>query len=146
MSVLWFDGLLTRLEDAGVYFMPEEDGDELLEAAAINHFPHLQVNLAGCAGKQDLLLRLAGVLSFPPYVASNFDALADALGELCQPDAPGLVLLLEHSDSLRRDCPADFKTAMEVLQAASREWAGHGRPLWTFIALDDDEFNALPEP
>ena len=144
MSVLWFDGLLTRLEDAGVYFLPEQDLDELLEAAAVNRFPLLRVNLHGCAGKQDFLLRLAGVLRFPPYVASNFDALADALGELCQPEAPGLVLLLEHSEDLRREAPADVKTAMEVLQAASREWAGHGRPLWTFLAMTEDEFDALP--
>jgi hypothetical protein len=144
MSVLWFDGLLTRLEDAGVYFLPEDDLDELLEAAAVNNFPLLRVNLAGCATKPDLLLRLAGVLRFPPYVANNFDALADALGELCQPDAPGLVLLLEHSDDLRREAPADLKTTMEVLQAASREWAGRGRPLWTFLALVNDEFDALP--
>jgi hypothetical protein len=144
MSVLWFDGLLTRLEDAGVYFLPEDDLDELLEAAAVNTFPHLRVNLAGCTGKPDLLLRLAGVLQFPPYIASNFDALADALGDLCRPDTPGLVVLLEHSEALRRAAPADFKTAMEVLQAASREWAGRGKPLWTFIALADDEFDALP--
>ena len=144
MGVLWFDGLLTRLEDAGVYFLPEQDLDELLEAAAVNRFALLRVNLTGCSGQQDLLLRLAGVLSFPPFVAKDFAALADALGELSQPDAPGLVLLLEHSDDLRREASADFKTAMEVLQAASRDWADHARPLWTFIALSDDEFDALP--
>lgn len=144
MSVLWFDGLLTRLEDAGVYFLPEDDLDELLEAAAVNSFPLLRVNLAGCATKPDLLLRLAGVLHFPPYVANTFDALADAFGDLCQPDAPGLVLLLEHSEDLRREAPADLKTTMEVLQAASREWAMSGRPLWTFLALVNDEFDALP--
>ena len=123
MSVLWFDGLLTRLDDAGVYFLPESDLEELLEAAAVNRFPTLRVNLAGCSGKADLLLRL------------GLDNL---------PDAPGLVLLLEHSEQLRRAAPADFKTAMEVLQAASREWAGRERPLWTFIAMSDGEFDALP--
>ncbi len=123
MAVLWFDGLLTRLEDAGVYFLPEDDLDELLEAAAINRFPLLRVNLAGCRDQQDLLLRM------------GLDKL---------PDAPGLVLLLEHSDDLRRDAPVEFKAAMEVLQAASRDWAMSGRPLWTFIALADDEFDGLP--
>ena len=59
-------------------------------------------------------------------------------------EAHGRVLLLEHSDELRREAPAEFKAAMERLQAASREWAGTGRPLWSFIALADDEFDALP--
>ena len=55
MGVLWFDGLLTRLDDAGVYFLPEPDLDELLEAAAINRFPLLRVNLAGCRDQQEML-------------------------------------------------------------------------------------------
>jgi hypothetical protein len=125
MSVLWFDGLLTRLEDAGVYFLPEDDLDELLEAAAINRFPLLRVNLAGCRDQADLRLRLA----FDPDR---------------QADVPGLVLLLEHSDELRREAPAEFTAAIEGLQAASRDWAASGRPLWTFIALANDEFDALP--
>ena len=123
MGVLWFDGLLTRLEDAGVYFLPEDDLDELLEAAAVNSFPQLRVNLAGCREQQDLLLRL-GMNSLP--------------------DAPGAVLLLEHSEAVRAAAPGEFKTAMEMLQAASRDWAGRGRPLWTFIVLANDEFDALP--
>lgn len=123
MGVLWFDGLLTRLDDAGVYFLPEPDLDELLEAAAINRFPLLRVNLAGCRDPADLLLRMG-------------------LDQL--PDAPGLVLLLEHSEQLRAAAPADFKSAMETLQAASRDWAGRGKPLWTFIAMAEDEFDRLP--
>ena len=122
MGVLWFDGLLTRLDDAGVYFLPEPDLDELLEAAAINRFPLLRVNLAGCRDQADLLLRMG-------------------LDEL--PDAPGLVLLLEHSEQLRAAAPGDFKSTMETLQAASREWAGRGKPFWTFISMAEDEFDAL---
>jgi hypothetical protein len=59
-------------------------------------------------------------------------------------EAQGLVLLLEHSEDLRRDAAAEFKAAMETLQAQSCTWARSGRPLWTFIALADDEFDALP--
>ncbi len=123
MGVLWFDGLLTRLDDAGVYFLPEPDLDELLEAAAINRFPLLRVNLAGCRDAEDLRLRLG-------FAGGHAEA-------------HGLVLLLEHSDQLRAAAPADFKSAMETLQAASREWAGRGKPLWTFIAMAEDEFDAL---
>jgi len=123
MAVLWFDGLLTRLEDAGVYFLPEADLDELLEAAAVNRFVLSRVNLAGCRDLPDLLLRI------------GLDRM---------PDAPGGVLLLEHSDDLRRAAPTEFKAAMEMLQAASQQWVASGRPLWTFIALADDEFDALP--
>ncbi|HMB57720.1 MAG TPA: barstar family protein [Arenimonas sp.] len=143
MSVLWFDGLLTQLDDAGVYFLPDDDVDELLEAAAINRFPCLRVDLRDCADKADLLRRLALALNFPAHFGNNWDALADALGDLRKPDSEGLVLLLENSERLRLHALAEFKTAMEVLQASSRDWARSKRPFWAFIALTDAEFNAL---
>jgi hypothetical protein len=143
MSVLWFDGLLAQTEDAGVYFLPDADVEELLEAAAVNRFPCLRINLRGCEDKADLLLRIAGVLEMPPHVVRNWDALADALGELRAPGTPGQVLLLEHSEHVRAVARDTFKTAMEVLQAASAEWATRGLPLWSFVVLPDAEFDAL---
>lgn len=141
MSVLWFDGLLARVGDAGVYFLPEEDIEELLEAAAVNRFPCLRVNLRGCSDPADLLLRVAGALQFPP--PSELSGLVGALRSLRTPGTPGLVLLLEHSEELRKHATADFKAAMEVLQTASLEWAREKAPLWSFIALSQEEFDAL---
>ena len=141
MGVLWFDGLLAQVSDAGVYFLPEADLDELLEAAAVNDFPCLRVNLRDCVAPADLLLRVAGALQFPP--PADLAGLASALGVLRTPGTPGLVLLLEHSEALRARAVDDFKSAIEALQAASLEWAGMKLPLWTFVALDDAEFDAL---
>jgi hypothetical protein len=143
MSVLWFDGLLTQLQDAGVYFLPDADVDEMLEAAAVNRFPCLRVNLRGCHARQDLLLRLAGMLALPPHVVEAWSDVPMAI-EQGRPDgAPGMVLLLEHSDELRAQSREDFKQAMEALQAASAEWATRGLPLWSFIVVAEDEFDAL---
>lgn len=141
MGVLWFDGLLAQVSDAGVYFLPEADLDELLEAAAVNNFPCLRVNLRDCVAPADLLLRVAGALQFPP--PADLAGLAPALRVLRTPGTPGLVLLLEHSEALRARAVQDFKAAIEALQAASLEWAGLKLPLWTFVALDDAEFEAL---
>ena len=55
MSVLWFDGLLAQSAEAGVYFLPDADVDELLEAAAVNTFPCVRVNLRGCEARADLM-------------------------------------------------------------------------------------------
>jgi hypothetical protein len=141
MGVLWFDGLLAQVSDAGVYFLPEADIDELLEAAAVNRFPCLRVNLRDCIDPADLLLRVAGALQFPP--PADFAGLAAALRVLRVPGSPGLVLLLEHSEQLRAHSTANFKEAMEVLQAASLEWAGVKVPLWSFIAVAEAEFDSL---
>ena len=143
MSITWFDGLLLQRQDAGIYFLPEADIDELVEAAAVNRFACLRVDLRGCDDKAALLERLATTLPLPAHFARNWDALADALGELRGGDVPGVVLLLEHSGAMRRAATADFKRAMEVLQGACREWAGRGVPFWAFVALPDDEFDAL---
>jgi RNAse (barnase) inhibitor barstar len=143
VSVLWFDGLLTQLDDAGIYFLPDDDIEELFEAAAVNRFPCVRVDLRDCADKTELLARIGDALKFPTHVAANFDALADALGDLRVPRLPGFVVLLENTDRLRRHAVGDFKTTMEVLQATSREWAKHQQPFWAFVALDDVEFAGL---
>ena len=141
MGVLWFDGLLAQVSDAGVYFLPESDVDELLEAAAVNRFPCLRVNLRDCVEPADLLLRVAGALQFPP--PADLAGLATALGVLRSPGMPGLVLLLEHSEALRTHALDNFKSAIEVLQAASLEWAQMKLPLWSFVAMDEAEFDAI---
>src|SRR5690242_7277548 len=143
MSVLWFDGLLAQTADAGVYFLPDADVDELLEAAAVNTFPCMRVNLRGCRDRADLMLRLAGVLALPPHRLEDWAELPRAIAEASPPGAAGLVLLVEHSEDLRAHSREEFKLAMEALQAASAEWARAGRPLWSFIVLDEAEFDAL---
>ena len=143
MSVLWFDGLLAQTADAGVYFLPDADVDELLEAAAVNTFPLVRVNLRGCHERADLMLRLAGVLALPPHRLEQWSELPRAIAEASPADTPGLVLLLEHSEALRAQARDEFKQAMEALQAASAEWARRQRPLWSFIVLDEPEFDAL---
>jgi RNAse (barnase) inhibitor barstar len=143
MSVLWFDGMLEQLQDAGVYFLPDADIDELMEAAAVNGYARVRIDLQGCTDKSDLLKRMAAALHFPAHFGHNWDALADALGDLRRGDVPGFVLLFECSQTLRQQAPAEFKIAMEVLQAACRDWAERKTPFWCFIALSEAEFDAL---
>ena len=143
MGVLWFDGLLAQADEAGVYFLPDADVEELLEAAAVNRFPLLRVNLRGCAGEADLKLRLSGALAVPPGLVSEWSELPAALERLRHEDTPGQVLLLEHSEEVRAQAREAFKQAMEALQAASSDWATRGLPLWSFIVLDEATFDAL---
>lgn len=143
MGVLWFDGLLARVEDAGVYFMPEDDVEELLEAASVNRFPCLRANLAGCTGKADLLLRVAGVFEVPPHVVQEWEQLGPALERLRAPDSAGQVLVLEHTGDLRAAALEEFKAAMEALQAVSADWAARGLAFWSFVVVPEREFDAL---
>ena len=143
MGLLWFDGLLQQAEEAGVYFLPDADVDELLEAAAVVRFPLLRVNLRGCQDEADLKLRLSGALAVPPGRVKEWSELPAALQALRHADTPGQVLLLEHSEEVRAHARENFKQAMEALQAASVEWAARGLPLWSFIVLDEATFDTL---
>jgi len=143
MSVLWFDGLLAQTADAGVYFLPDADVDELLEAAAVNTFPVVRANLGGCFDRADLMLRLAGVLALPPHRLEDWAELPRAIAEAAPPDAPGLVLVVEHSEDFRARAREEFKLAMEALQASSVSWAEAGRPLWSFLVVSEADFEAL---
>jgi RNAse (barnase) inhibitor barstar len=126
-----------------VYFLPEADIDELMEAATVNGYARVRIDLHGCADKSVLLARIAEALHFPAHFGHNWDALADALGDLRRGDVPGFVLLFEHSEILRQRAPDEFKIAMEVLQSACRAWAERNTPFWCFIALSEEEFDAL---
>ena len=111
MSVLWFDGLLAQTEDAGVYFLPEADVDELLEAAAVNTFPCLRVNLRGCHGREDLMLRLAGVLALPPHRLEAWSELPRAMSESSPAGTAGMVIVAVNGEAASGDELKDAVTA-----------------------------------
>ena len=83
------------------------------------------------------------MLALPPHVVEGWADVPAAIGQARPADAPGMVLLLEHSEDLRAQATAEFKQAMEALQSASADWATRALPLWSFIVVDEDEFDAL---
>jgi hypothetical protein len=133
------EGLLPPAGEAGVHLVPERDLGPLAAAAATQGLPSVRVDLRGCSTKAEFLQRMSGALGFPPGTVRNWDALADALGDLRRPGAPGLTLLLANGDLLRHASADDFQTALDVLQASAAEWADGRRLLWVFVALPEVE-------
>jgi hypothetical protein len=86
--------------------------------------------LDGPATKRELLDAIAAALAFPGWAGRNWDALADALGDLSwlPPGAYGLVW--RHPRALPR---ADRVTALEVLGEAASASAGTDRPLTVLV-------------
>lgn len=135
MSFSGVDGSPPPADEAGIHLVPEHEIGPLSEAAAARGVPCVRVDLDDCATKRGFLDRMSGALELPAPARRNWDAFADALGDLGRPGAPGLVLLLLHSDRIRRESPGEFQTAMEVLQAASTEWVGRRCLLRVLVAL-----------
>ena len=112
------------------------------DTSAVTFAANLFCDVSQAAGLS-LLQRMAAAFAFPPGFGLNWDSLADALSDLSWLPAEGYVLGLESPGDLREDCPEDFATFVAVLEGASLAWRDAGRPFWSFIALPDDEFEAL---
>jgi hypothetical protein len=132
--------LLQRLSDAsksGVYRASRTD--EILDATQGSALRIVRIGLAGAAGKEALMERIASALEFPRWFGGNWDALEDCLADLSWSKAGGHVLLLEGAQGL----PADERGILaDVLASAAASWAQAKRP---FFAVFLDGPPTLPE-
>ena len=95
--------------------------------------------LAGAAGKDSLMDRIARAMHFPRWFGGNWDALEDCLTDLSWSKAPGHVLLIEDAKALPRD---ERGILVDSLASAAASWAERKRP---FFAVFLDGPPALPE-
>jgi hypothetical protein len=123
---------------SGVYRTPQS-ADGLRERAAAAQLDWLEADLAAATTKTKLLGALAAAGGFPAGFGHNWDALADALGDLSWRPAAGYVLRLSSAPQTQRALGADWHTLLDVLRAAAEEWKARGKP---FVVLIDDA--ALP--
>jgi RNAse (barnase) inhibitor barstar len=85
------------------------------------------------ATKAELLEGFARALRFPDWVGRNWDALADALGDLSWLPAGPHVVVWAGPDELRSAQPESYRTAVEVLRDATERSAGTDRPLTVLL-------------
>lgn len=123
---------------SGVYRTPSQ-GDALRERAVADELAWLEADLADAHTKGRLLAALAAAGTFPASFGHNWDALADALGDLSWRPAAGYVLRLLNTSQIQRNLGTDWDTLLDVLCAAAGEWKARGKP---FVVFVDDA--ALP--
>ena len=90
-------------------------------------FVLFEADIATAHGKGEVLAELARAIKAPDWFGHNWDALADALGDLSWQKAPGYVLLL------RGEQPSD-EILGDVLNATVEFWRLQGKPFWVFFA------------
>ncbi len=144
MNAQPLQALLVEADQAGAFYLTASDLGPLHEAARELGFRCVELDLAGCHDKPALMRAFAEAFEFPDWFGHNWDALADCLGDLDWLPAEGYVLGLQNAHTLRSTDPADYATLVAVLEGACEEWRERGRPFWAFIALPDDQFDALP--
>ena len=92
------------------------------------------VVLGPVGSKAELLDGLAQALEFPGWVGRNWDALADALGDLSWLRPGAKVVVWAGADALRARQPAAYRTALEVLRDGAQRSTVSGRPLTVLLA------------
>jgi len=143
VSVRPLPSLLAESREAGAFFLTERDLEALNSAAREAGLHAVTLDLAGCDGKAGLLRRVAAAFDFPDHFGHNWDALEDCLRDLGWIDAPGYVVGIAHSGALRAASGDDYATFVSILEDSSDYWRERGLPFWAFIALPDDDFEAL---
>ncbi len=117
---------LKNVNEAGVYRLncPMENLRESTEDCGYILF---EANLAEAHGKGEVLAELARVIAAPDWFGHNWDALADALGDLSWRKAPGYVLVLHGED-------VGDETLSVILDATVSFWKLQNKPFWVFFA------------
>jgi hypothetical protein len=128
------DKRLQDVNEAGVYRL-NCDVDVLREAAAEAGLALIEVDLCNHQGKGEFLAAIAAAIQAPSWFGHNFDALADALGDLSwrdDGDMAGYVLLLySHAPFGLSD--EDYDTVIDLFDDTVDGWRARQRPFWIFF-------------
>jgi hypothetical protein len=129
------DQLASRLQDvaeSGIYQLNCAPESVRIAAEQVG-FTLLEVDLSAVHGKGALLAALAQAVRAPEWFGNNWDALADALGDLSWLSAPGYVLMLGHGEEHFGLNDSDYDTLQAILTDTVAFWASQGKPFWIFI-------------
>lgn len=122
---------LQDLNEAGAYRLNCPLA-ELRTAVAQAGFALFEADLAAVHDKGGFLAAVAQAIHAPDWFGNNWDALADALGDLSWQPASGYVLLLRNGDEAIGLPAADLGIATEILADTVSFWKSQGKPLWAF--------------
>lgn len=125
--------LCTRLKnvgEAGVYQL-NCSADELFGATERAGFVMFEADMDKVQGKGEFLAAIAQAIHAPAWFGANWDALADALGDLSWCPSSGYVLLLRSGgDALGLN--DDRNIAKAILADTVEFWKSQGKPFWVF--------------
>lgn len=129
------NNLAVRLKDikeAGVYSITCELSD-LRAAAREAKLPVFDADLSSVQSKGEFLAAIAQAIAAPAWLGKNWDALADALGDMSWHAAPGYVLVLRNGGENFNLVANDHEVAREILDDTVSFWKQQGKPFWVFF-------------
>jgi len=118
--------LLKVVNGAGVYRL-NCSLEALHDSVKRADFALFEADIAIAHGKGEVLAELARAIKAPDWFGHNWDALADALGDLSWCKASGYVMLL-HGEK------PDDEVLDDILNATVAFWKQQGKAFWVFFA------------
>lgn len=128
---------LQNVEEAGIYQL-NCTVDELRIATAQAALALFEADLSAVRGKGEFLAAIAQAVKAPDWFGTNWDALADALGDFSwssvsgQPAAGYALLLRDGGDTIGLSA-SDNKIVMEIFSGTVAFWKSQGKPFWVFF-------------
>lgn len=122
---------LKNIKEAGVYIINCELSD-VHSAASEAGFTVFDADLATVRSKSEFLAAVAPAIEAPEWFGNNWDALADALGDLSWKPAAGYVLVLRNGGDTFNLSSNDHEIAKEILESTVVYWKTQGKPFWVF--------------
>ncbi len=107
--------------------------DDLRKAVEQTGYMLFEADLAGMKGKGAFLAAVAQAIHAPGWFGNNWDALADALGDLSWQPAAGYVLLLRNGGETLGLNADDHKIAQEIFIHTAAFWKYRSLPFWVFF-------------
>ena len=122
---------LKNVNEAGVFNINCELTDVL---AAVNEAQLVlfSVDLAAVHSKSEFLATVAQAIAAPDWFGKNWDALADALGDLSWKPAPGYVLVFKNGADTFHLLAHDHGVANDILTSTVNFWKTQSKPFWVF--------------
>ena len=135
--------LLADKARAGVYQIGP--GTQSIEAAAKEAgLAVWRIDIGHVHDKTGFTALVAKALAFPEWFGGNWDAFEDCLTDMSWHEAPGYVLVLDHSKHFGAGHRHEFDTAMEVLDGAATWWQEQGKPFWALVSGPEGWDAGLP--
>jgi RNAse (barnase) inhibitor barstar len=121
---------------AGIFRLARKDLPALRQAADELKQHVFNVDLKDAHNVPGFIKALSRDLDFPAWFGGNLDALHDCLTDFSWHPAPGYVITLAGSESLRSN-PTSFAAFNQVLASAAEAWQARNIPFGVFYLHDD---------
>ena len=125
----------TDSSQAGIFRLDRQDLPALEAAAKELEQAFFTVDLSRARNVPGFLKAMKRDLHFPDWFGNNLDALNDSLSDFSWHPAPGYVIVLDGSESLRA-APTSLAALNEVLACAVDAWQERGIPFRIFYLQD----------